>query len=91
MTVATTVNRWLVVLAVLVLVAAAALVWLLRDARAVGDVSSADAADATVVSSAVKDAVRERASAGAAAAYSYSWRSPATPWIAMMGSLSATD
>ena len=72
----TTVNRWLMVLVALVVLAAAALVWVLRDTRDVtgADVSSADAADAVVVSSAVKDAVRSRAGAGAAAAYGYSWR-----------------
>ena len=33
-----------------------------------------DSADAVVVSSAVKEAVRERAAEGASAAYGYSWR-----------------
>lgn len=70
-------TRWLVVLAALVCLAAAALVWALGEAGdEVGtDVSAADSADATVASSAVKEAVRERAGEGAAAAYSYSWRS----------------
>ena len=73
----TTVNRWVVVLAALVVLAAAALVWAVRESRdvAAADVSSAESTDATVVSPAVKDTVRERASAGAGAAYSYSWRS----------------
>jgi hypothetical protein len=72
----TAVNRWLVVLVALVVLAAAGLVWVLRDTRDVigADVSSADAADAVVASSAVKEAVRARATEGAAAAYGYSWR-----------------
>jgi Mce-associated membrane protein len=76
MTGRTTGNRWLLVLAALVVVAAAGLVWVLRDAGADtgADVSSADAADAAVASAEVKEAVRERAGAGAAAAYSYSWK-----------------
>lgn len=63
-------------LAVLVVLAAGVLAWALRDSRDVAgsDVSSADAADAVVASAAVKDAVRARAGAGAAAAYGYSWR-----------------
>ena len=63
-------------LTALVVLAAAALVWVLRDAGddSGADVSSADAADAVVVSSGVKDAVRERAATSAAAAYSYSWK-----------------
>lgn len=69
-------NRSLVGLTALVVLAAAALVWVLRDASddSGADVSSADAADAVVVSSEVKDAVRERAAGAAAAAYSYSWK-----------------
>lgn len=75
MTSTSTVNRWLVALTALVVVAGVALVWVVRDTRAgEADVSSADSADATVVSSAVKDVVRERAADGAAAAYSYSWK-----------------
>jgi Mce-associated membrane protein len=72
----TTANRWLLVLAALVVLAATGLVWVLRDAGDdIGaDVSTADATGAAVASAAVKDAVRERAGAGAAAAYSYSWR-----------------
>jgi hypothetical protein len=71
-----TARRWLAVLAALVVLAAGALVWVLRDSRDVDGtgVSSADSADAGVASAAVKDAVRERAGAGAAAAYSFSWR-----------------
>src|SRR5688572_27811872 len=80
MTVATTVNRRLAVLAVLavlVVLAGAALVWVLRDARDVAgtDVSSADAVDATVASSVIKDSARQGAATGARVAYSYSWRS----------------
>ena len=69
-------NRWLVALTALVVLAAGALVWVLRDAGddSGADVSSADSADAVVMSSAVKDAVRERAAEGASAAYGYSWR-----------------
>ena len=76
MTSRTTTNRWLVALTALVVLAAGALVWVLRDAGddSGADVSSADAADAVVVSPEVKDAVRERAAASAAAAYSYSWK-----------------
>ena len=72
MTGRTTGNRWLLVLAALVVVAAAGLVWVLRDAGddTASDVSSADAADAAVASAEVKEAVRERAGARAAAAYS---------------------
>ena len=69
-------NRWLVALTALVVLAAGALVWVLRDAGddSGADVSSADSADAVVVSSAVKEAVRGRAAEGASAAYGYSWR-----------------
>jgi Mce-associated membrane protein len=72
----TTVNRWLVALTALVVLAAAALVWVLRDAGddSGAEVSSADSADAVVASSEVRDAVREHAATSAAAAYSYSWR-----------------
>lgn len=69
-------NRWVVVLAALVVLAAGALVWVLRDSRDVaGDVSSADSVDAVVASSAVKESTRQAAAEGARAAYSYSWRS----------------
>jgi hypothetical protein len=70
------VNRWLVALTALVVLAAGVLVWVLRDAGDcyAADASSADSADAVVGSSEVKDAVRERAAKGAAAAYSYSWK-----------------
>jgi len=76
MTDRTTTRRWLVALTALVVLAAAALVWVLLDARDVTgtDVSSADSADAVVASAAAKQEVRERAGAGAAAAYSYSWK-----------------
>ena len=69
-------NRWLVALTALVVLAAAALVWVLRDSGddSGADVGSADSADAVVVSSEVKESVRERAAEGAAAAYSYSWK-----------------
>lgn len=76
MTSGTALNRWLVVLVVLVVLAAAALVWALRDVRdgAATDVSSADATDAVVASSSVKESVRLTAATGARLAYSYSWR-----------------
>lgn len=63
------------VLVVLVCVAALALVWVLRDPGpgSGAGISSADDPDVSVVSGEVKDAVRERAAEGAAAAYSYSW------------------
>lgn len=62
-------------LAVMVCVAALALVWVLRDPGpgSGAGISSADDPDVSVASAAVKDAVRERAAEGAAAAYSYSW------------------
>ena len=76
MTSRTTTNRWLVALTALVVLAAAGLVWALRDAGEVpgSDVSSADSADAVVVSSEVKESARLGAAAGARAAYGYSWR-----------------
>jgi Mce-associated membrane protein len=69
-------NRWLVALTALVVLAAAGLVWALQGAGgdSYSDVSSADAADAVVVSSEVKESARLGAAAGARAAYSYSWR-----------------
>jgi len=76
MTSRTTLNRWLLVLAALVVLAAAALVWVLRDAEDTSgaDVSSADSADAAVASSVVKESARLGAATGARVAYSYSWR-----------------
>ena len=76
MTSRTTTNRWLVALTALVVLAAAGLVWALQGAGgdSGSDVSSADAADAVVVSSEVKESARLGAAAGARAAYSYSWR-----------------
>lgn len=62
-------------LAVLVCAAAATLVWVMRDPGpgAGAAISSADDPDVSVASAAVKEAVRERAAEGAAAAYGYSW------------------
>lgn len=62
-------------LAALVCVAALALVWVLREPGPGSGpaINSADDPDVSVASAAVKDAVRERAAEGAAAAYSYSW------------------
>jgi hypothetical protein len=69
-------RRLLLVLAALVVLAAAALVWALLDSRdAPSDVSSADATDAVVASSSVKESARLSAADGARVAYSYSWRS----------------
>lgn len=69
-------RRWITTLAVLVCAAALALVWVLRDPGpgSGAAISSADDPDVSVVSAAVKDAVRERAAEGAAAAYGYSWK-----------------
>ena len=68
------VRRVGVVLAVLVVAAAVALAWLVREGSpAPTSVSSAEAADATVASDAVKQEVREAAAEAAARAYSYSW------------------
>ena len=77
MTSGTTLNRWLVVLVGLVVLAAGALVWALSDTRDVAatDVSSADAAEAFVASPVVKESARLGAAAAARKAYSYSWRS----------------
>jgi len=63
------------VLAALVCLAAGALVWVVVDSAddPAPTVAAADSADATLVSSAVKDAARERAAEAAAAAYGYSW------------------
>jgi hypothetical protein len=70
-------RRLLLVLAALVVLAAAALVWALLDSRDApsSDVSSADATDAVVASSSVKESARLSAADGARVAYSYSWRS----------------
>jgi hypothetical protein len=69
-------RRWLLLLTVLVCLAAAALVWVVREGEddASPAVASADSAEATLVSSAAKDAVRERAGDAVTAAYSYSWK-----------------
>jgi hypothetical protein len=69
-------KRLALTLLVLVVAAAAVLVWLVRDSG--GDVvgagvTTAESADARVVSSAVKEDVREVAAEAATAAYSYSW------------------
>ena len=69
------VRRAVLVLAVLVAGAAVALVWVLRDADVPGaaEVTSAEAASATVVSASVKQTVREVATDAATRAYSYAW------------------
>lgn len=70
----TTRTRVVAALAVLVLVAAAALVWLVqRGAGDAPDVTTAESDDAVVASAAVKDAVRDAASDAVTAAYSYTW------------------
>lgn len=68
-------RRWIATLTVLVCAAAATLVWVLRDPGpgVVAAISSADDPAVSVVSVGVKQAVRERAAEGAAAAYGYSW------------------
>jgi Mce-associated membrane protein len=69
------VRRAGVVLAVLVIAAAAALVWLVREGSpGTTPVTSAESADATVASQAVKQEVREVAAEAATRAYSYSWK-----------------
>jgi hypothetical protein len=69
-------RRWIAALAVLVCAAAVVLVWVMRDPGpgSGAAISSADDPDVSVASAAVKDAVRERAAEGAAAAYGYSWK-----------------
>lgn len=68
------VRRAGVVLAVLVVVAGVALVWLVREASpGTTVVTSAESADATVASQAVKQEVRDVAAEAATRAYSYSW------------------
>lgn len=68
------VRRAGVVLAVLVVVAGLALVWLVRvGSPGTTAVTSAESADATVASQAVKQEVREVAAEAATRAYSYSW------------------
>jgi hypothetical protein len=69
------VRRAALVLAVLVAGAAVVLVWLVRDSDVAGasEVTSAEAPSATVVSTSVKETVREVASDAATRAYSYAW------------------
>jgi Mce-associated membrane protein len=69
------VRRASLVLALLVVAAAVAVVWLLQDADrgAAAQVTSAESADATVASEAVKDTVREVAADASARAYSFAW------------------
>lgn len=62
-----------VVLAILVVGAAVTLGWLLREGSPGTTVTSAESADATVASQAVKQEVREVAAGAATRAYSYSW------------------
>jgi len=69
-----TVRRAGLVLAVLVIAAAVTLAWLVREGGpGTTSVSSAEAADATVASQAVKQEVRAVAAEAATRAYSYSW------------------
>ena len=68
------VRRAGVVLAVLVVAAAVALAWLVREGSPdTTAVTSAEADDATVTSQAVKQEVREVAAEAATRAYSYAW------------------
>jgi len=68
------VRRAGLVLAVLVVAAAVALVWLVREGSpGPTSVTSAEAADATVASQAVKQQVRGVAAEAATRAYSYAW------------------
>ena len=68
------VRRAGVVLAVLVVAAAVALAWLVREGSPdTTSVTSAEAGDATVASQAVKQEVREVAAEAATRAYSYAW------------------
>lgn len=71
----TGVRRAVLVLAVLVVGAAAVLVWLLRDAGlgAPEEITSAESAGAAVASTSVKEVVREVAAEAATRAYSYAW------------------
>jgi hypothetical protein len=74
----TTPRRTIVVLLGLVLVAAALVVWLVRDSGGTPpSVASADSAEATVASGKIKSEVRDAAGTAAARAYSYSWDSVA--------------
>lgn len=62
------------VLAVLVLLAAAGLVWLVRDrGDAAPTVSTAESSEASIASAEVKSAARDAAAKAATTAYSYSW------------------
>ncbi|RYC13776.1 hypothetical protein [Nocardioides zhouii] len=62
------------VLAVLVLLAAAVLFWLVRDqGGAAPTVSTAESSEASIASAEVKSAARDAAAKAAKAAYSYSW------------------
>lgn len=71
----TTQGRVALGLAVLVLSAGIALLWLLQSGdRPVADVTSAESAQAVVASEAVKDDATEVAEEAAARVYSYSWK-----------------
>jgi Mce-associated membrane protein len=68
-------KRVALMLVLLVVAASAVLVWLVREPGGVvgSAVTTAESADATVVSAAVADTVRDVAAEAATAAYSYSW------------------
>lgn len=85
-------KRVVLVLVLLVVAASAVLVWLVRDAGGdIGaEVTTAESADATVVSAAVADEVRDVAAEAATAAYSYSWETLAEDKAAARDLMTAT-
>ena len=67
-------RRTATVLAVLVLLAGVALVWLVRDrSEASSPVMTAESSEASIASAEVKAAARDAAAKGTTRAYSYSW------------------
>ena len=72
----TTQRRTLTWLAVLVVVAAAVLVWLARGPRDPAAVTTAESSEATIASAEIKSDVREAAAEAATKAYGYSWKTP---------------
>ena len=86
-------RRAVLTLVLLVVAAAAVLVWLVRDPG--GDlvgagVTTAESADATVVSATVGEEAREVAAEAATAAYSYSWETLAEDKAAARDLMTAT-
>ena len=70
----TTQRRTLTWLAVLVVVAAAVLVWLARGPRDPADVATSESSEAIIASAEIKSDVREAAAEAATKAYGYSWK-----------------